>query len=479
MALAVVSCGGGGGSTTTPTPGGGGNGTTQSLGATVVVPKLNSMQVLKVKAGAKINGVDCPVVPDGYLPLVNATVDFLDANDAVVGQAQTDACGQIKENVATTAVRAVVHGSGYRDIDLNLEQLSTNTQTVVSTISTTSDYDISVMQLVGTQKVAFVISDAETGKAVLGLGPKNLETKVDGVPVNLTSVGYSASTAEAASISLVLDASGSMGDRVDENDFRAKEVLAYDAAHTFLDGLTPQSDELAVVIFDTTPTLMNTANFNSLLWPIDLNTQQPVAYQISDSGLTKDIQKERLVIEAYGGKPFAEYLGSDSNGVDTYSWSHYVPHPEATPNIVFRVSNGMWGGGTALYDALIDGVNVLGLAANNRRIVVALTDGIDTFSAHGKADVIALSKAQKIPLYLIGLGREEDIDSAGMKEMAEASGGEYKHALGDVVGLFQSIQTGIRFQYLGVLPYVLMPGQKLELTLVVNGSKVSRTITAQ
>lgn len=116
----------------------------------------------------------------------------------------------------------------------------------------------------------------------------------------------------------------------------------------FLDGLTPQSDELAVVIFDTTPTLMNTATFNSLLWPIDLNTQQPVVYQISDSGLTKDIQKKRLVIEAFGAKPFAWYVGN-LNGVDTYSWSHYVPHPEATPNIVFRVSNGMWGGGTALY----------------------------------------------------------------------------------------------------------------------------------
>lgn len=69
MALAVVSCGGGGGSTTTPTPAVEVMAPPKALVQPWLCPKLNSMQVLKVKAGAKINGVDCPVVPDGYLPL--------------------------------------------------------------------------------------------------------------------------------------------------------------------------------------------------------------------------------------------------------------------------------------------------------------------------------------------------------------------------------------------------------------------------
>lgn len=94
--------------------------------------------------------------------------------------------------------RAVVRGSGYRDINLNLGQLTNVTQTVVSTISTSSDYDISVIQLVGADHA--VISDEQTGKAVLGLGAQNLEAKVDGISVNLSNVGYSAAAAEAASI---------------------------------------------------------------------------------------------------------------------------------------------------------------------------------------------------------------------------------------------------------------------------------------
>jgi VWFA-related protein len=86
-------------------------------------------------------------------------------------------------------------------------------------------------------------------------------------------------------------------------------------------------------------------------------------------------------------------------------------------------------GETALFDACHEGISVLE-ADNGRgkRAVVAMTDGFDNTSRRRVEEVIARAKEAKIPLYLIGFGRANEIDDVTMRNMAESTGGKFYHA---------------------------------------------------
>ena len=472
--LLCVACGGGG-----STGDGASSGSTQWLAATVLAPAAHPMDVQRQPARSGISAT-CNSVPDGYNPLADATIDFMDAEGRVLSQGQTNSCGHFRQQVAAGVTHAVVHSTGYRDLPLALGQMSATHNTLVSTIASSAQYAISVLQLVGSQKLAFIISDDESGKAVLGLQHQNFESRINRQAASLSAVGQDAATAGPASIALVLDASGSMDERVDDYDDTSKLLLAYDAAHSFLDGLQAGGGqiELGSVIFSSSVTPMNSTSFNQLLSPMDRFTQQPVHYDLG-TGLGQDIQKQRLVLEAYLGSAVYRYQYDADHLPDPWEWYGIPPNLDSPQNLLLR-GNYPWGGGTALYDALAASLQLLDQARHERRIVVALTDGIDTFSAHGKPDVVNMAATRGIPLYLIGLGAADAIDGASMSDMAAASGGEYKHAAGrDLPGLFQSIQTGIRFQYLGTLDRVPASGDQVELTLVVNNMRVSRSIVVQ
>lgn len=450
------------------------------IAITIAIPEQNEISAIRTSArpGPAVNSVACPAIPVGYAPLANARIDFLDAKGEHVSHSLSNACGHFEGRIDARATRALVHKDGYQDLNLVVSHLSSAT-TLVSTIASTSSYAISVLQLIGPQTLAFTISDDTTGKAVLGLDARHFETRINGTSVALRDVGYSAARAEPASVSMVMDASGSMDETVTDYDSTTKLDLAYAAGHTFVDGLVEGSDELGTVIFSTTPTLMNTENFNSLLRPVDRATWRPVEYPISETGLTTDISRQRLVMEAYIGSAIYTYQYSIDDLPDPWQWFGLPPHPQSPQNLL--LSGGYpWGDGTALYDAINEGILLLGHAQNQRRILVALTDGQDTFSRSSKAEVMAAARASQVPLYLVGLGPNDRIDEPGMREMAAASGGEYKHAAGiDLVGLFQSIQTGIRFQYAGTLETRPQAGERVELTLLIGDSRIRRDLLVQ
>lgn len=88
-------------------------------------------------------------------------------------------------------------------------------------------------------------------------------------------------------------------------------------------------------------------------------------------------------------------------------------------------------GGTALYDATYAGIETL-MAKNvgGRRAVVVLTDGKDEGPGSKQTDdaVIERAKEEKIPLYMLGLGKTDEINEPVMRKMAKETGGEYYHA---------------------------------------------------
>lgn len=86
-------------------------------------------------------------------------------------------------------------------------------------------------------------------------------------------------------------------------------------------------------------------------------------------------------------------------------------------------------GETALIDATYEAVNVLEAdRPRGRRAVIAMTDGIDNSSRRRVAELVERAREANIPLYMLGFGRDGEIDDATMRQMAEATGGKYYHA---------------------------------------------------
>jgi Ca-activated chloride channel family protein len=82
-------------------------------------------------------------------------------------------------------------------------------------------------------------------------------------------------------------------------------------------------------------------------------------------------------------------------------------------------------GATRFYDAVSVALEMLE-HETGRRAVLALTDGEDTFSQSATLDsVIASGRRLGLPVYTLGLGTEEEIESADLKNLALSTRGQY------------------------------------------------------
>lgn len=99
-----------------------------------------------------------------------------------------------------------------------------------------------------------------------------------------------------------------------------------------------------------------------------------------------------------------------------------------------RIGDMVAGGETALFDAAYDALMTLQADAAEaarrgespgKRAVVVLTDGIDNRSRRRVEEVVRLANELQAPLYLLGLGREGELDEKTMRHMAEATRGKY------------------------------------------------------
>jgi VWFA-related protein len=88
-------------------------------------------------------------------------------------------------------------------------------------------------------------------------------------------------------------------------------------------------------------------------------------------------------------------------------------------------------GGTLLYDATYNGLETLEASGvKGKRAVVVLTDGKDEApgSRYSDDQVIERARELEIPLYMLGLGRPEEINEPVMRRMAKETKGDYYHA---------------------------------------------------
>jgi VWFA-related protein len=111
----------------------------------------------------------------------------------------------------------------------------------------------------------------------------------------------------------------------------------------------------------------------------------------------------------------------------------YVPLPFSADKQVLKGLIGTLeaSGGTALYDATLDGIETLEAARpEGKRAVVVLTDGVDEApgSRHRVEEVIERARETHTPLHLLALGRPGEFNKPVMERMAKETGGSFHHA---------------------------------------------------
>ena len=109
------------------------------------------------------------------------------------------------------------------------------------------------------------------------------------------------------------------------------------------------------------------------------------------------------------------------------------------------ISNMTAYGQTALYDALITGINN---AANQTgaRCVIGFTDGADNVSSHTYSDVIRIANEKDVPVYIIGTGSAE---SSILTEICYQTSGYYWNinSIYDMSGIMNQIYRNTKSMY--------------------------------
>jgi VWFA-related protein len=114
-------------------------------------------------------------------------------------------------------------------------------------------------------------------------------------------------------------------------------------------------------------------------------------------------------------------------------------------------------GKTALYDAVIAGLEQLGKGRQTRKALVLISDGGDTASAHTRREMMDMVEHSPATIYAVGIYDEEDPDRAPglLNKLAGASGGLafFPAATQTIVPACRQIAREIRSTYtVGYVP---------------------------
>lgn len=140
------------------------------------------------------------------------------------------------------------------------------------------------------------------------------------------------------------------------------------------------------------------------------------------------------------------------------------------------------GGGTPLYDAMLDASALLAASGAKGARALMLTDGQDTELSASPADVIAAANKNATPLYIIGLDAQDTLDFRDAEDIAARTGGLFQKATsaGQLQKFFDNVYNAFRAQGCVELNFSQKPaaGTSVTGTLVITVAAADRKDSA-
>ncbi|SMC09080.1 vWA domain-containing protein [Nitratiruptor tergarcus] len=129
-------------------------------------------------------------------------------------------------------------------------------------------------------------------------------------------------------------------------------------------------------------------------------------------------------------KDFIKRRVNDNIGVVIFGSFSYIASPlsfnkDVVNKILDYLDIGIAGQKTAISDALIESISMLKDSKAKSKVIILLTDGIDTASKTPISVAMKMAKKYHIKIYTIGIGQRRGIDERLLSWIAEESGGEY------------------------------------------------------
>lgn len=217
------------------------------------------------------------------------------------------------------------------------------------------------------------------------------------------------------------------------------------------------------------------------------DTDVPVAVGLVVDNSTSMLTRRGMVLA--GSRAFAQSSHQDDEGFSVVFNEHVrfgnpgdVPFTTSPAQLQAGLSRFPAGGMTALYDAVIEGLDRLQEASLQKRVLIVLSDGEDNASTHSEADMFHRARRSDALIYTISTA---DLAAAVgkpsvLKKLSEQNGGlaYFPQTEQAVVAAFteiaQNIRRGYRIGYVPTNPkadgeyrrvkvMVRMPGRKLSV----------------
>lgn len=175
----------------------------------------------------------------------------------------------------------------------------------------------------------------------------------------------------------------------------------------------------------------------------------------------------------------------DQAGLMTYDTQVYMVQPVTsdTNALIVAIDGLKTGSDTAMYNALVEAEKNLE-SVSGRKSIIVLSDGLDNKSQATADEVIAGISNSGLTISTIGFGdatslEQVGLDEAGLKSLAEQTGGLYAYAedAQSLSAIFQQYGDVLQSEYAitYVSPTSLRDGVNRGLTVAINGNAVTTT----
>jgi VWFA-related protein len=175
----------------------------------------------------------------------------------------------------------------------------------------------------------------------------------------------------------------------------------------------------------------------------------------------------------------AQMRPGDQAGLITYDTKTYYVQPitSDTAALTTAIDGVKTGGDTAMYNALIEAEKNLE-SVTGRKAIIVMTDGLDN-SSHVTADDVITGIGQSgLTISAIGFGDtkasgQQGLDEAGLKSLAEKTGGLYSYAdVQSLASIYQQYGEALQSEYAltYISPTTLRDGVNRGLTVSLGGN---------